>query len=68
MSSMEEVLYQLKITEEVITNLFEKRLGISLTRYRILQILLEETPLHQTALQERFGIDRAAISRHLKIL
>ncbi|HFR3692756.1 TPA: MarR family winged helix-turn-helix transcriptional regulator [Streptococcus suis] len=68
MSSMEEVLYQLKITEETITNLFEKRLGISLTRYRILQILLEEAPLYQTALQERLGIDRAAISRHLKIL
>lgn len=68
MQEIEEVLYQLKVTDEAVTNLFEKGLGISLTRYMIVRTLLKESPLHQQALQERLSIDRAAITRHLKVL
>ena len=68
MQEMEDLLYRLKVTDESISNLFEKQLGISLTRYTILRILLEDAPMHQLALQQRLQIDRAAITRHLKLL
>ncbi|MCH1655175.1 MarR family transcriptional regulator [Streptococcus suis] len=68
MQEMEDLLYRLKVTDETISNLFEKQLGISLTRYSILQTLLKDAPLHQLALQERLQIDRAAVTRHLKLL
>lgn len=68
MQEMEDLLYRLKVADESISNLFEKQLGISLTRYTILRILLEDAPMHQLALQEQLQIDRAAITRHLKLL
>ena len=68
MQEMEDLLYRLKVADESISNLFEKQLGISLTRYTILRILLEDAPMHQLALQQRLQIDRAAITRHLKLL
>ncbi len=68
MQEMEDLLYRLKVADESISNLFEKQLGISLTRYTILWILLEDAPMHQLALQQRLQIDRAAITRHLKLL
>ncbi|HEP1799317.1 MarR family winged helix-turn-helix transcriptional regulator [Streptococcus suis] len=68
MQEMEDLLYRLKVADETISNLFEKQLGISLTRYSILQTLLKDAPLHQLALQERLQIDRAAVTRHLKLL
>ena len=61
MQEMEDLLYRLKVADESISNLFEKQLGISLTRYTILRILLEDAPMHQLALQQRLQIDRAAI-------
>ncbi|HGA1184329.1 TPA: transcriptional regulator, partial [Streptococcus suis] len=42
MQEMEDLLYRLKVTDETISNLFEKQLGISLTRYSILQTLLKD--------------------------
>ncbi len=42
MQEMEDLLYRLKVADESISNLFEKQLGISLTRYTILGILLED--------------------------
>lgn len=68
MLAIEELLYQLKVTDETISNLFEKQLGISLTRYRILQLVLEDWPLPQQVLLEGLQIDPAAVTRHLKIL
>lgn len=68
LQEIEELLYRLKVADETISHLFEERLGISLTRYYMLRVLLEKIPIHQQVLQERLQIDRAAITRHLKIL
>ncbi|MCK4026984.1 MarR family transcriptional regulator [Streptococcus suis] len=68
MSSMNNLLYQVKLADETITNLFEKQLGISLTRYQLLMSLLDQAPCSQQDLQEALQIDRAAVTRHLKIL
>ncbi|HFU4054479.1 TPA: MarR family winged helix-turn-helix transcriptional regulator [Streptococcus suis] len=68
MAVLSRLLYQIKLADEAVTGLFEKRLGISLTRYQLLQHLLEDYPCSQQTLQEKLQIDRAAITRHLKIL
>ena len=65
---MHELLYQLHLTDQTITQLFEKQLGISLTRYQILQSLLQQSPCNQIAVQEKLQIDQAALTRHFKIL
>ena len=65
---MHELLYQLHLTDQTITQLFEKQLGISLTRYQILQFLLQKSPCTQIAVQEKLRIDQAALTRHFKIL
>ena len=68
MSEINELLYQLHLTDQTITQLFEKQLGISLTRYQILQFLLQKSPCIQIAVQEKLRIDQAALTRHFKIL
>ena len=68
MSEMHELLYQLHLVDQTITQLFEKQLGISLTRYQILQFLLQKSPCTQIAVQEKLRIDQAALTRHFKIL
>ncbi len=68
MSEMHELLYQLHLTDQTITQIFEKQLGISLTRYQILQFLLQKSPCKQIAVQEKLQIDQAALTRHFKIL
>ena len=68
MSEMHELLYQLHLVDQMITQLFEKQLGISLTRYQILQFLLQKSPCTQIAVQEKLRIDQAALTRHFKIL
>ena len=68
MAEMNDLLYQLRLADQSTTQLFEKRLGISLTRYQILQDLLEQAPCNQIAVQERLQIDPAALTRHFKIL
>ena len=65
---MHELLYQLHLTDQTITQLFEKQLEISLTRYQILQFLLQKSPCNQIAVQEKLQIDQAALTRHFKIL
>ena len=65
---MHELLYQLHLTDQTITQLFEKQLGISLTRYQILCFLIDQSPCNQIAVQERLKIDQAALTRHFKIL
>ena len=65
---MHELLYQIHLTDQTITQLFEKQLGISLTRYQILQFLLQKSPCTQIAVQEKLQIDQAALTRHFKIL
>ena len=68
MLEINELLYQLHLVDQTITQLFEKQLGISLTRYQILQFLLRNSPCNQTAVQEKTQIDQAALTRHFKIL
>ena len=68
MSEINELLYQLHLVDQTITQLFEKQLGISLTRYQILQFLLQKSPSNQTAVQEKLQIDQAALTRHFKVL
>ena len=68
MTELSSLLYKLKTTDQKVTQLFENKLSISLTRYEILQRLLELAPCSQVALQESLQIDQAAITRHLKIL
>lgn len=68
MTELSSLLYKLKTTDQKVTQLFENKLSISLTRYEILQRLLELAPCSQVALQKSLQIDQAAITRHLKIL
>ena len=68
MVEIHELLYQVRLADQIITQLFEKQLGISLTRYQILQFLLQKSPCNQIAVQEKLEIDQAALTRHFKIL
>ena len=45
MAEINDLLYQLRLADQSTTQLFEKRLGISLTRYQILQDLLRTSAL-----------------------
>ena len=68
MLEINELLYQIHIVDQTITQLFEKQLGISLTRYQILQFLLQKSPCNQIAVHEKLQIDQAALTRHFKVL
>jgi len=68
MAEMHDLLYRLKLADQSSTQLFEKQLGICLTRYQMLQFLLAEAPCSQAALQEKLAIDPAALTRHFKVL
>ena len=57
MIEIQDLLYQLRLSEQASTQLFEKRLGLSLTRYQILLFLLENSPCNQMGVQERLKID-----------
>ena len=52
MVAIHHLLYQLHLTDQAITQLFEKKLEISLTRYEILTFLLDNAPCSQVAVQE----------------
>lgn len=68
MAEINHLLYQLHVTDQVVTQLFEKRLGISLTRYEMMRFLLTEAPCNQVQVQQALSIDQAALTRHFKIL
>ena len=68
MNPLISLLYQIKLADEQITGVFERQLGLSLTRYQLLSYLLLHAPCSQQKLQEVLQIDSAAVSRHLKIL
>ena len=68
MVAIKDLLYQLRLADQSMTQLFERRLGISLTRYQILCFLIDQSPCNQVAVQERLKIDQAALTRHFKIL
>lgn len=63
-----KLLHDIKILERKVADIFEKKLGISLTRFQIIKYLYEveiATPKQITQILE---IDAAAITRHLKKL
>ncbi|MFP3919373.1 MarR family transcriptional regulator [Lysinibacillus telephonicus] len=62
------ILLMFKNLDRQVTQNFEKRTGISLTRYEILYTLLKRGQLSQIELQHSLKIDQAAITRHLKLL
>ena len=68
MTAIPKLLYQIKVSEQQISQLFEERLAISLTRYQLLEELLAHEPCSQKKLEDLLQIDRAAITRHMKIL
>ena len=67
MVAIQDLLYQLRLADQSMTQLFERQLGISLTRYQILCFLIDQSPCNQVAVQERLNIDQAALKRHIKI-
>lgn len=62
------LLHDLKVLERKIANIFEKRLGISLTRFQIIKYLYEVGYATPKQLSRILEIDAAAITRHLKKL
>ena len=62
------LLHDLKVLERKIANIFEKRLGISLTRFKIIKYLYEVDVATPKQLSRILEIDAAAITRHLKKL
>ena len=63
-----KMMLMLKKLDRHVTQTFEKRTEISLTRYEILVSLLKQDCVTQKVLQQSLAIDQAAITRHLKIL
>ena len=68
MVAIQDLLYQLRLADQSMTQLFERQLGISLTRYQILCFLINQSPCNQIAVQEKLQIDQAALTRHFKVL
>lgn len=65
---LKELFLMFKNIDRRITQCFEKRAGISLTRYELLYKLLTKGRITQISLQQELNIDQAAITRHLKLL
>ena len=63
-----ELLYNLKILDKKLIDLFEKKIGISLTRFQIIKYLYEVSFTTAKQLAQSLEIDAAAITRHLRIL
>ncbi len=64
MVAIQDLLYQLRLADQSMTQLFE--LGISLTRYQILCFLINQSPCNQIAVQDRLKIDQAALTKPFK--
>lgn len=63
-----ELFFLLKQVDLQLTQLFEDKLDISLTRYEIMRLLHHEEAVTQTYLQRKLMINQAAITRHVKML
>ena len=53
MVAIHDLLYQLRLADQSMTQLFERQLEVSLTRYQILCFLINQSPCNQIAVQER---------------
>jgi len=63
-----KLFYNIKISNQETTSFFEKETGFSLTRYEMMMFLKEHGKCLQSDIQSALKIDRAAVTRHLKIL
>ena len=63
-----ELLYDLKILDKKLLDLFEKKIGISLTRFQIIKYLHESSFSTSKQISQSLEIDAAATTRHIKIL
>lgn len=63
-----QLLLLLKTVSSQVTQNFEKKTGLSLTRYGMLVYLSQQGELSQNELQRYIQIDQGAVTRHLKIL
>ena len=63
-----KLLHDIKILERKVADIFEKRLGISLTRFQIIKYLYEVGVTTPKQIAQILEIDAAAITRHLKKL
>ena len=63
-----ELLYNLKILDKKLIDLFEKKIGISLIRFQIIKYLHEVSFTTSKQLAQSLEIDAAAITKHLRIL
>ena len=63
-----KLLHDLKILEIKVTNIFEKRLEISLIRFQIIKYLYDVEVATPKQIAQSLEIDAAAITRHIKIL
>ena len=67
-NELRQLFLMLKNIDRRVTHAFEKRTGVSVTRYEILYALAEKGHMIQTTLQQMLEIDQAAVTRHLKNL
>ncbi|MEZ7725649.1 MarR family transcriptional regulator [Gemella sanguinis] len=63
-----ELLYDLKILDKKLLDLFEKKIGISLTRFQIIKYLHKSSSSTSKQISQSLEIDAAAVTRHIKIL
>lgn len=63
-----KLLHDMKILERKVADIFEKKLGISLTRFQIIKYLYEVEVATPKQITQILEIDAAAITRHLKKL
>ncbi len=63
-----KLLHDIKILERKVSDIFEKKLEISLTRFQIIRYLYEVEVATPKQIAQILKIDAAAITRHLKKL
>ena len=63
-----KLLHEIKLLERKVANIFEEKLGISLTRFQIIKYLYEVDVATPKQIAQILEIDAAAITRHLKKL
>ena len=64
----ETVLQQITRTYYELLPAFERHMGVTRARWHLLKQLFSEAQLSQTALQQRAGVDGAAVTRQMKQL
>ena len=68
LDNKKQMIMMLKRLDRHVTQVFEKRTEVSLTRYEILVSLVKKGCVTQKVLQQSLAIDQSAITRHLKLL